>query len=334
MKAIVLKDFGNVDRFELCELPTPQMGQNDVLVEIKACAFNPIDYQMRQGLGESRLLKSQILGREFSGIVINPGSSNMKVGDAVYAYCGSLSSNGAYASHMAIPEELVAPMPPELNFVQAAAVPMVGLTALQCFERLCIQPWETVFISGGAGGVGCMLIQLLRRSGITRIVTTAGNDRSRQALMKLGLPDEAILDYRGPGLTKRLLEANDRETYHSCIDIVGGRMSEICSSVMQINGKFADIAALTTAECRSQLFDKAATVYNIANYAMAASGDKDGLTYYGSKLAYLTTLFAGKEIVLPEIVNVGGLSASAVAKAHHILENNAANGRRLVMEVR
>lgn len=258
----------------------------------------------------------------------------MKVGDAVYAYCGSLGSNGAYASHIAIPEELVAPMPPELNFVQAAAVPMVGLTALQCFERLDIQPLETVFISGGAGGVGFMLIQLLRRSGVTRIVTTAGNDTSRQTLVKLGLADEAILDYRGPSLAERLLMANDGEAYHFSIDIVGGPMSEICSSVMRINGKFADIAALTTAECRSQLFDKAATVYNIANYAMATSGDKAGLSYYGDKLACLTPLFAGRDIVLPEIVNVGGLSAATVAEAHHILETNATNGRRLVMAVR
>lgn len=333
MQAIVLKDFGGTDLFELQNLPMPAIGEGEVLIEIKASAFNPIDYQMRMGLGESKLLKSQILGREFSGRVVDPGNSTFRIGEDVYAYCGSLGSNGAYASHIALPEELVAPMPKELDFIQAAAVPMVALIALQCFERLHISPQETVFIAGGAGGVGFILVQLLLHSGVKQIVTTAGNDKSRQALQRLGLPDKAIVDYRQDDLTGKLIMTNNGQFFDCCIDIVGGKMSEVCSGVMKINGKFADISALTTTDCRNRLFDKAATVYNIANYALAALANKTGLSYYGEKLAHITRLFSEGKIVLPEVVNIGGLDTSTVAEAHHILENNAANGRKLVMEI-
>lgn len=333
MQAIVLKDFGGTEQFELQNLPMPTIGEGEVLIEIKASAFNPIDYQMRMGLGESKLLKSQILGREFSGRVIDSSNSTFKAGEAVYAYCGSLGSNGAYASHISVPGELIAPMPEELNFIQAAAVPMVALTAMQCFERLQISPKETVFIAGGAGGVGFILVQLLLHSGVTQIVTTAGNEKSRQALQRLGLPDDAIVNYRQDDLIERLIMTNNGEFFNCSIDIVGGQMSEVCSSVMSINGKFADISALTTTNCRNQLFDKAATVYNIANYALAGSGDKAGLSYYGERLGHISRLFSEGKIVLPEVVSIGGLDTTTVAEAHHILESNAANGRRLVMKI-
>lgn len=333
MKTIVLKDFGGSDQFELQDVPMPAVEPNEVLIQINACAFNPIDYQMRLGLGESKLLKSQILGREFSGVVVDAGDTSFKVGDRVYAYCGSLASNGAYATHIAIPAALVAPMPDSLNFLQAAAIPMVSLTALQCFERLMVLPHETVFMTGGAGGVGTVLIQLLRSAGIKKIVTTAGNAASRKALQKLGLPDDAILDYRQSELAEKLIAANAGRLFDYCIDIVGGRISEVASSVLKVYGGFADIAALKTEECSSRLFDKATTVYNIANYAMAASGESARLAYYGEKLAGISALFTEGKIAPPEVLNVGGLSTTTVAEAHRVLEGNAANGRKLVMQV-
>lgn len=88
MKAITLKNFGGVENFELVEVDDPKTNDNEVLVKIKATTFNPIDYQMRQGSTESKLLKSPILGREFSGEIIQLGKNinAFNVGDLCWKF--------------------------------------------------------------------------------------------------------------------------------------------------------------------------------------------------------------------------------------------------------
>lgn len=86
-----------------------------------------------------------------------------------------MGSNGTYAELISIPVELLAKTPSQLTFVEATAIPMVGMTALQCFNRLTIPKEKPIFISGGAGGVGTVLIKLLIANGNTNIYTTAGN---------------------------------------------------------------------------------------------------------------------------------------------------------------
>jgi NADPH:quinone reductase-like Zn-dependent oxidoreductase len=168
MKAVILRDFGGVENFEWAEVPKPVVQASQVLVKIKAAAFNPIDYQMRRGDSEKKLLKSAILGRELSGIVegVGEGVERFAPGDMVAAYVSSLASNGTYAEYISIPQQLVAKMPAGLSFEQAASLPLVGLTALQCVERLHLHPKDRVFVSGGAGGVGTILLQLLAIGGI------------------------------------------------------------------------------------------------------------------------------------------------------------------------
>jgi len=98
LKAIILKNFGGIENFELQELEQPKVNNDAVLIKIRATAFNPIDYQMRQGSTESKLLKSPILGRELSGEIVELGEdvNSFSVGDKVSAYVGSLASNGTY----------------------------------------------------------------------------------------------------------------------------------------------------------------------------------------------------------------------------------------------
>jgi len=333
MKAIVLKQFGGTEHFALEEVPTPEAGGNLVLIRIKAIAFNPIDYQMRRGLGEAKLLQSPILGREFAGVVADPGGSSFNKGDAVYAYSGSLGSNGTYAEYISLPSGLLAPMPPNLDFTVAAAVPMVSLTALQCLGRMQAGGEETVFIAGGAGGVGSVLIQLLKLNGAKNIVTTAGSEESRQSLLALGLPDSAIIDYRTQDLYGRVLDANGGRPFDHCVDIVGGAMSELCSRLLAVFGSYYDIAFLGTNAAREALFDKAATIHNVANYAYAAGEDPESYNVYSGMLRYLSGLLQSGKLQPPSVLNLGSFSVATVAEAHRMMEENRTNGRKLVMEV-
>ncbi|RYD58661.1 MAG: NADP-dependent oxidoreductase [Sphingobacteriales bacterium] len=331
MKAVVLKDFGGTDQFMLEDIAVPGNPPGNVLIRIKATAFNPIDYQMRLGLGESKLLKSPVLGRELAGIVADAGNSTFSNGDNVYAYVGSLGSNGTYTEYVSIPQQMVARMPKGISYTEAAAIPMVSLTALQCAERMQIGSKDSVLIAGGAGGVGLVLIQLLRISGLNNIVSFAGNEQSKQALRKLGLADEQILDYRQPQPASLAISANEGKYYDYCIDIVGGTMSDICSEVLKVNGNYADVAFLGSPQSKGVLFDIAANIYNIANYAYAA--EPHMLHHYGDKLTYLTQLIDDGSLRPPQVLCVGGLSVAAVSEAHRMLEENKAMGRKLVMEV-
>ncbi len=159
MKAIVLNGFGDSSNFKLSNLPLPIVTGNEILVQIKAAAFNPIDYQMRKGLRESRLMRSPVLGREFSGIVIEtgPDATRFKPGDEVMALAGSMGSNGTYAEYISLNELLLAKKPANISFEQAAAIPSSGLTAWECFSRAGIKPDESIFITGATGGVGRFL---------------------------------------------------------------------------------------------------------------------------------------------------------------------------------
>src|SRR5215213_2471094 len=120
MRAVFLKQFGGVENFELREVERPPLIKGGVRVRIKATAFNPIDYQMRRGGTESKLLKSGILGREMAGIVTEIDSSvrNLRVGDDVFSYVGNLGSNGTYAEEIVVPESLAARKPANLDFNQ------------------------------------------------------------------------------------------------------------------------------------------------------------------------------------------------------------------------
>ncbi|HLO79845.1 MAG TPA: NADP-dependent oxidoreductase [Chitinophagaceae bacterium] len=333
MKAVVLRDFGTAENFELADLPQPVVQPEQVLVKIKAAAFNPIDYQMRRGDSEKKLLKSAILGRELSGIVEAVGErvKNFVPGDKVAAYVSSLASNGTYAEYISVPHQMLAKMPAGLSFEQAAALPLVGLTALQCVERLQLKTEDKVFVSGGAGGVGTILLQLLLMGGIHRITTTAGNEKSRAHLRSLGLHDNQIIDYRESNLVQRVQDVFESREYDCCIDLVGGATSELCAAVIKVQGIYVDVTRLATEAARSLLFDKATMVMNIANYAFAVFGRPEQLTSYGEKLQWLFQRIESNQLSPAAVEIVGNLSAETVKKAHQMLEANETKGKKLVM---
>jgi len=335
MKAIVLKGFGNIDNFQMEDVDDPILTEGTVKVKLKAAGFNPIDYQMRRGGTESKLLRSAILGREMSGIIVGVHTmgSKFKVGDEVYSYVGSLGSNGTYAEYIVLPEEIVSIKPETLNFCEAASIPLVGLTAIQAVERLSPESNDSIFVSGGAGGVGSMVIRLLMHKGITRIFTTAGSTDSRAKILSYGIAEKNILDYKEMGVTERLISLNDNHKFDCCIDTVGDQMSEICAEVIKINGVYADIATLTTDSARATLFDKGTTVINVSNYAYGIEGDREKMKYYHNKLDYLKQQLDDKTLPLTTIKIIGTLSVETVRKAHILLESNQSNGNKLVMEI-
>lgn len=333
MKAIVLKNYGGIENFELQEVEEPQIKNNEVLIRIKATAFNPIDYQMRQGSTESKLLKSPILGRELSGEIVKLGKdvSAFKIGDKVSAYVGSLASNGTYAEFISVPEKLVAKNPANTTFEEASAIPMVGMTALQCFKRVIIPKHEAVFISGGAGGVGTILIKLLIANGNNAIFTTAGSTESIAHLKKLGIDESHIINYKKDDVVTALKAK--KEYFKFTIDLVGGKMSEVCADLVDVFGTYVNVTYLSTDCANELLFDKATTIVNIANYAPSLKNNSDTFEYYKNTLNELFDRLE-KNIISPTEINViGGLTVETVQTAHMLMENNQTKGKKLIMSI-
>ena len=324
MNAITLRDFGTVENFELKELSLSAIQSEEVTIRISASAFNPIDYQMRSGQREKELMRGMIMGIEFAGVITDIGSAvrDFKIGDEVMACTILRGSNGTYAEYITLPYQELVHKPSNIDFAQAASMPVAAITARASLNRMNAKSGDKVFINGASGGVGRFLVALLIHNDIKDIVVSAGNEQSVAVLMQLGIPAKNIVDYHEDQLAQKILNANGGMPYDHVIDLVGGRMAEVTAEVLKINGNYVDITFHGTQLTREILFDNAATVINIAEYS-----DVDA----NKHLAIVAALVNKGEINVPEVNIVGNFSLQTVSKAHQLMENNQTQGKKLVM---
>lgn len=324
MKTVVLKEFGEVNNFEFAEVDLPMIKSDEVLIRIMATAFNPLDYQMRKGLREKELMVGSILGVEFSGIIAQTGRDvkGFKIGDQVIACSIQKGSNGSYAEFIALSFHELVHKPEHIDFETAASIPVSGMTAWSCYNRMNYKSGERIFINGASGGVGRFLILLLKHYKINNIVVTAGNPESINTLKELGILETNIIDYNSPDFEQRILKANQGKEFDHVVDLVGGEISETTARVLKINGNYLDVTFFGTQITREILFDKAANILNIAVYAEIDTN---------KFLRIITELIAAGEITVPNVNVVGSLSAETVRKAHDLMEGNHTHGKKLVM---
>lgn len=329
MKAIVLHQNGD---FKLEEVYTPQPKEQQVQVKIVAAGFNPIDYQMTENRTERKLLHSPILGREFSGVVsaVGEGITDFKIGDAVFCGSGSMGSNGTYAEYICVPAAIVMHLPQNISFEESAGISSAGLTALQSINRMKANLTDSIFVTGGAGGVGNMLLKLLLSKGYHNLTVTAGNEKSIAALLDLGLNPNQIIDYRKDEVYETALALNNNKHFDFTVDLVGNEISLTAAKLLKINGTYVDVTNFSTPDSREVLFSRGATILNISNYAFGLEKQFD---YYKNGLDELRVLLENKSITPPKIEIVGNLDEVTVLKALNILRENKTNGKKLIMQI-
>jgi len=195
MKALTFARYGKAPGIGLADVPRPGLQPDELLVKVHAAGLNPIDNMIPTGMFKPVMPMQlpAVLGSDLAGVVVDVGSrvTRFKPGDAVFASVFDLG-RGSLAEYVAVPEHVAALKPPNLDFVQAAAIPMVALTAWQALrERAGVQPGQRVFIPAGSGGIGTLAIQLAKQLGAhVGTTTSTGNV---ELVTRLGADE--VVDY-------------------------------------------------------------------------------------------------------------------------------------------
>ena len=175
MKAVQIEEFGGPEVLNTAEIPTPEAGEDEVLIELRASGVNRSDILTRSGSYHAAGQPPIVPGFEGSGIVREPGpaATGRSSGDRVLAFGGR---PGFYAEYVAVPSRHVVKMPEDLDWDSAAALPVAPLSAWYCLQRLAwLRSGEKVLIWAAASGVGDAAVQIAKHPGAT-VIATAGSD--------------------------------------------------------------------------------------------------------------------------------------------------------------
>lgn len=204
MKALLLDRYGKKRALRSTEVPSPALGEDEVMVQIHAAGVNLLDSKIRNG--EFKLILPYrmplVLGHDVAGVVVKVGPRvrQFKPGDEVYARPDDFRI-GTFAEYIAVKEESLAIKPKALSMEEAASIPLVGLTAWQALiEKANLKKGQKVFIQAGSGGVGTFAIQLARHVGATVATTTS----SANIDLVRGLGADVVIDYRKDDFEKIL----------------------------------------------------------------------------------------------------------------------------------
>jgi zinc-binding alcohol dehydrogenase family protein len=245
MKAIGFSQnhpISNPQALQDIEVPTPELRDYDLLVEVKAVSVNPVDTKVRLG-GDIPASGSRILGWDAAGIVraTGPRVTRFKQGDRVW-YSGDITRPGSNSELQAVDERIVGPMPVSLDFAEAASLPLTAITAWELlFDRLRVQAADPtdnniLLIIGAAGGVGSILTQLARTLTGMTVIGTASRPQTRQWVLEHGA--HHVIDHRQPW-APQLAELGIQQVTH----VVGLNQSAVyvpqIAAVLRPEGQFA-----------------------------------------------------------------------------------------------
>lgn len=235
MKALTFKRYGKSPEIGFAEVPRPTLKADELLVKVHAVGLNPIDNMIPTGMFKP-VLHFQLpatLGSDLAGVVTEVGSkvTRFKPGDAVFASIFDLGT-GSLAEFAVVPESAAALKPANLDFVQAASIPMVGLTSWQALkERLNLRAGQNVFIQAGSGGIGTFAIQLAKHLG-AKVGTTTSTGNVQ---LVSGLGADEIVDYKKQDFEKVL------RGYDAVLGTVRGDAIEKSIGILKPGSKIVSI---------------------------------------------------------------------------------------------
>jgi len=239
MKAAQIKEYGDASAVNVVEVDNPTVGEGQVLVKVQSSSLNPFDSAIRAGYMQ-QMIPLQLpvtLGGDIAGEVVevSPDVDGISVGDRVFGQANVVAGNsGAFAEYTATAAGQVAKIPANLTMNEAASLPLVGISALQALtQHIDLRPGQKILITGGAGGIGRVAIQLAKHLGAYVTTTAAGEGIS----VARSLGADEVIDYKSQDFADLLSD------YDAVFDTVGGEGFAKTLTVLKKGGVAVTMAA-------------------------------------------------------------------------------------------
>ncbi|KAI9134219.1 zinc-dependent alcohol dehydrogenase family protein [Acaryochloris sp. CCMEE 5410] len=245
MKAMLIKSYGEDATFEPAEIEKPQVKAGHVLVKIAASSVNTVDMMIRT-MGKELPLSPDtpaILGMDFAGTVeaVGENVSTYSIGDEVYGCAGGLADlPGTLADYMVADANLIAHKPKNLSMREAAALPLVAITAYEGLTRAGIKQGQKVLVHGGSGGVGHVALQLAKHFGAD-VYSTGGGDKQLALIEQLGATG---INYKTESVEQYVAKHTNGNGFDLVFDSVGGANMLNSFEAAALNGQVASTVSL------------------------------------------------------------------------------------------
>jgi NADPH:quinone reductase len=246
MRGQILRAFGGPENFELTDVPKPAIRPGMALIRVDATSVNQIDVRIRSGEVPIGPDLPAILGADVAGTIeeVGPGVLDFAPGDEVYGCAGGVKGQGgAMAEYILADARLIAPKPRSLSMREAAALPLVSITAWDAFERSQLGASDHVLIHGGVGGVGHIAVQLAKAVG-ARVATTVPSAEAAARAHELGA-DETI-NFREEAVHAYVDRLTAGQGFEIVFDTVGGENLQASFAAAANDGRVATTSARTT----------------------------------------------------------------------------------------
>jgi NADPH:quinone reductase-like Zn-dependent oxidoreductase len=256
MKAILLNKAGTIDNLLYKDIEKPILQKGEVLVKIKAISINPADALCRAHeefltfvLGDQRPI---ILGWDIAGDIVEKAdeTDGFELGDPVFAFLDFFKGGKGYAEYVAVRTDLLAHIPTNVSYAEAAAITMCGLTAWQpLIEQANIKKGDRVLIHGASGGIGHLAVQLAKYLGATVIATSSG--KNREFVLSLGADQHVDYQATQPsGAAQKLSDQTGNIDF--VLDPIGGEILDQSIDVVKKNGKIITLRPTISEEVKAK----------------------------------------------------------------------------------
>ena len=324
MRAQVIHEFGPPSVFQSEEIPKPHVKPGHVIIHVKASSVNQIDCKIRSGAvpAISPHLPA-VLHSDVAGVIteVGPNVSGFHVGDEVYSCAGGVKgTEGALAEFMLADADCLAHKPKSLSFQQAAALPLVTITAWTAlFLRAHIKPNQSLLIHGGVGGVGHVALQLARSVGV-HAATTVASDDDFDLARKLGAKD--VINFRTETVADYVKRITHGKGFDVIFDTVGGKNLDLSFQAAAINGVVSTTVSRSTNDL-TPLHNKGLS-FHVVFMLIPLLYNLD--RKHQGEILRKTALLADEGKIVP-LIDPKTFLISEVAHAHEYLESGKAKGK-------
>lgn len=337
MKAAIFRQQGGPEVLEYADVPEPRMRADEVLVQVKACALNHLDIFVRRGMPGIQIPLPHILGSDIAGVVRDVGElvTWVKPGDEVMVHpgvsCGHCEAclsgqdnlcreydiigyrrDGGYAELVAVPGVNIIPKPPQLSWEEAAALPLVTVTAWHMLvTRANVQAGEDVLVHAAGSGVGSIAIQIAKLRG-ARVITTASSDEKLAKARELGA--DVTINYTQAEWPKEVRRVTDRKGVDVVVEHTGAATWPGSISSLKNNGRLVTCGATSGYDAHTdlrQVFYRHLTLLG---------------SFMGSKAELLEAMKFVREGKIHGVVD-RVLPLSEARRAHELIEDRAQFGK-------